>query len=433
MIAAAAALLLAAAPARAASLTLEQAVSLAIERNLDTRLAEAQGEQARARVLEAAAALLPNVLATGQQSRVFKLNLAAEGLTSAAFPNFNPLIGPFNVFDARVQLTQEVLDLAALHRVRSAQDRAKVAAYQETLAREQVAAAAALSYLDDLRAARAVQTTQADVDLAARLESLARDQHSAGLATGVDVARAQTRLAQQRLRLLQAQVAAKDSDVRLKRVAGLPLGEPVTLLDELTAGTTGFPDVQAAISAAMSERTELKIAQTQEAAESSALAAARWQRMPDLAVAGDYGLSGNQPDSGARATGSVGARLSLPLFAGGRIAGEVREALARRTQAEERLSDMRQQVEEDVRLALQRAQAAFEEAQTAAQAVGLADRELGLAQGRFTAGVADNIEVVAAQDALASAEQDQTAALVDFNAARVNLAMALGRMLEFKY
>ncbi|MCL6614962.1 MAG: TolC family protein, partial [Firmicutes bacterium] len=76
---------------------------------------------------------------------------------------------------------------------------------QEHSAEQQVMIATALSYLAVIEAQQSVEAAQADVTLARRLLDLAVNQRSAGIATGIDVARAETRLASQQFRLAQAQ------------------------------------------------------------------------------------------------------------------------------------------------------------------------------------------------------------------------------------
>ena len=115
---------------------------------------------------------------------------------------------------------------------------------QESLAREQVAAAAALAYIEAQRSSRAVLAAQADLQLSQSLLKLAHDQHHAGVSTGVDVARAETNTAQQNLRLIRAQIDAQQSMLRMLRVVGLPLGQPVTLpdVDETRTPTSRFSE-----------------------------------------------------------------------------------------------------------------------------------------------------------------------------------------------
>src|SRR5439155_14397963 len=144
-----------------------------------------------------------------------------------------------------------------------------------------------------------------------------------------------------------------------------------------------------------------------------------------------YGFSGNEPNGSAR-TGSIGARLDLPIFTGGSTHGQVEEAKGRRAAAQSQYDDTLIQVEEDVRLALQTLSAEVDEVEAAQTQVKLAERELQLAQDRYSAGVGDNIQVVAAQASL----EDARKSLVDVRAryadARANLAMALGHMQTFQ-
>jgi outer membrane protein TolC len=56
-----------------------------------------------------------------------------------------------------------------------------------------------------------------------------------------------------------------------------------------------------------------------------------------------------------------------------------------------------------------------------------------MSRDRFRAGVADNLEVVNAQTSLANARDAQITALALYNAARLNLAAALGRAESFRW
>jgi outer membrane protein TolC len=60
--------------------------------------------------------------------------------------------------------------------------------------------------------------------------------------------------------------------------------------------------------------------------------------------------------------------------------------------------------------------------------VQLSKQEVEQARDRFQAGVANNIEVISAQDSLARASDNQIAALYRFNQARADVAHAMGQM-----
>ncbi len=412
------------------ALTLRDAVAAAVDANLQAKLAKAQNAQARARALQAAAALLPRVNGSVSQTRVFKENLAALGLSGPG--PFPQLLGPFDVFDARVQLVAQVLDWSAAQRFRSARADERAAGLEEALAREQVAAATELAYVEALRSKLATAAAESDESLSAGLLKLAQDNRDAGLAAGIDVARARTREAETRLELIDAQTSVVEAELRLKRVAGIPLSTPLLLSDALSSAAVAAPDVEEAVGAARRERAELAIVGLRLRSSELAASSAGAQRLPTVSVSADEGLSGSVA-SDSRVTGSIGAALRVPLFSGGLITGQAREARAKRDEADAQAEDMALQVEEDARLSVQRLAAAGERAVAAAQSLALAQDELQMARDRFAAGVGDNVEVLNAQTALARARAEQVAALAQQSDARINLALALGKAGDFRF
>jgi outer membrane protein len=155
------------------------------------------------------------------------------------------------------------------------------------------------------------------------------------------------------------------------------------------------------------------------------------ENLPLITALADYGFSGNTWEGSAR-TGSIGGRLSLPIFSGGETHGKIVEARAQLEESEDRFNDARLQIEEDVRLALQELSAAVEENKSADQAVALAQTELKMARDRYSVGVGDNIQVVSAQTVLAGVRDDQVNAVAHYDIARANLAAALGRIQELR-
>jgi outer membrane protein TolC len=419
------------APEPPIELTLQECVALAVRNNLSVLLAKADTAAARARVLRSASALLPSLTGVLSQTRIFKENLLAQGFAPFLSQGFPEELGPWNDFEARLRLVAAVFDLPSVLRLKSAKADDRAAAMEESLAAEQVAAAATLAYVELFRARQAIASAQADVDLALSLRQLAEDKKHAGTAAGIDVARAKTREAEEKLALLEARNVAQQSEVRLQRVAGLPLQRGVALKDTPGFAPSEAPQAEAALQAARAQRWELRIAEERFSAARAQWRAEQSQRLPMIALTGDVGLSGTDQQSQIRTTGSAGAVLQLPLFTGGDITGRVREADARQAAADSRLSDMRAQVEEDVRLALIDLGSAVERVDTASEVERLAEDELAMARDRFAAGVADNVELLDSQTALTHARDAQVSALARYQAARIGLALALGRMKDF--
>src|SRR5437879_13710796 len=102
-------------------------------------------------------------------------------------------------------------------------------------------------------------------------------------------------------------------------------------------------------------------------------------------------------------TWKVNGSLTIPIFAGNKVHGEVLEADAQLKQARSQLGDLRGRIDYEVRSALLDLNSAAEQVEVARSSVELAEESLAQSRDRFSAGVADNLEVVQAQESVASA------------------------------
>jgi outer membrane protein len=120
--------------------------------------------------------------------------------------------------------------------------------------------------------------------------------------------------------------------------------------------------------------------------------------------------------------------VSVPLFTGGRIHAEIVKADLEVKKLVQQEDDLRDQIALDVKTALLNLDSARNEVQVANLGVQLSKEEVDQARDRFKAGVANNIEVIQAQDSLARANDNQIAALYRFNQARADYARSVGQM-----
>jgi outer membrane protein len=419
--------------ATADSLSLTQAIQLALDQNVATRTAAEQRTEAQARLREALAPLLPNVSAAASQAST-TTNLAAIGFQKGFIPGMtSTFLGPYDTFDARLYLVQSVFNFGSIRRYQAGKAGAELADLADRLAREQVAAGTALAYITARREEMAVGAAQADLDLARRLLELARSQHDAGVATGLDVTRAQTRVAQEEVRLAQVRNADTKARLQLLRLTGLALNSRPVLTDPLRPSTAPPPPVDEAVNQALQGRYEVRIAAVEVKQADLLRGAAKGDLLPSVDVVGNYGASGVHIDENDLPTRSIALRLNIPVFDGGASWARVAAADSRLRQAKLQLEDIRAQVEEDIRLAVDLLATSTEQVHSADQSLGLAGQELTQAQDRFAAGVSDNIEVLSAQTALENARLAQVLALAQLNAARVNLATALGQAESFSW
>ncbi|MES1923690.1 TolC family protein [Salinisphaera sp. T31B1] len=424
------------------SLSLQQAIDGALATNVQTLLADARRDEAAGSRAEARSAFLPHVSADVSQSRR-QTNLAAQGIdfgsalsgsgnAAAAGGLAFPSVVTYNSFDARATLRQSLFDYSAWQQYQGAKIGEEIADDQLAVAREQVATQAALDYVQALAARESVTAAQADLDLSRTLTDLATDQENVGIATGVDVTRAQTRQARARARLAQARTDQTRADIRLARTVGLPLNAPLALSDRLAFRAVADGDISDALGRALAARPEIRLAARQIHQREKLLAAARGQRLPTLSAMADYGESGNTYRENDEDTYTVGAQIQIPIFDGGAIGARIDSAASRLAQQRIQYRDTRQQVEQDVRLARRTLTTLADQVDAAQAALGLAERELNLSRDRFANGLTDNIEVVDAQASLADARNTQVAALADYTRARINLAAALGAAQQFR-
>jgi len=426
-------------PEAAQPLSMQQAIDDALATNVQTLLADARRAEASGNRAEARSAFLPHLSGEVSQSRR-QTNLAAQGLDfGSAFANLPagtapafPSVITYNSFDARARLRQSLFDYSAWQQYQSAKIGERVADDQLAVAREQVAAQAALDYVSALAARESVAASQADLDLSATLAKLATDQEHVGIATGVDVTRAQTRQARARARLAQAETDQTRADIRLARTVGLPLDAPITLEDRLDYRPVAVGDTATDVARAMADRPEVQLASRQISQREKQLAAARGARLPTLSATADYGDSGNTYHENNEGTYAVGAQLRVPIFDGGATHARISSAASRLDQQRIQYRDTRDQVEQDVRLARRTLTTLAEQVNAAQSALTLANRELSLSRDRFANGISNNVEVIDAQASLADARNTRVAALADYTRARINLAAALGRAQQFR-
>jgi outer membrane protein len=195
-------------------LSLNDAIQAALENNADLAIAAETTEQSKARADEQRSTLLPNLNASiSHTSRT--VNLGAMGISFGPIPGFPAIprqVGPFDINDARVQFSEPVLDLSLIRRYRSLKTSADASQFDADAARNKVIAMVSNLYFAVQRAKGIVEADGLQIELDEALLRLARDRREAGVGTGLDVTRSESRLASDRHTLLQAHCELQSSD-----------------------------------------------------------------------------------------------------------------------------------------------------------------------------------------------------------------------------
>jgi outer membrane protein TolC len=282
-------------------------------------------------------------------------------------------------------------------------------------------------YVGTLRNVADVEASRSRVELAQALYDQAADLQKEGVGTGIDTLRANVELQNEKQRLIQAENDRDSSLFGLSKLLNLDPRQKIELADSLAFFDTPQPDVEASIDNALSSRQEWKAIEAQQKSAKLEKQSSQAQRLPSLRFDGEWAYLGTSSSNGIptyQYTGSV----NMPLFTSGRIHAEVVKADLEIQKIEQQKADLRNQIALDVKTALLNLQSARNEVQVANLGVQLAKEEVDQARDRFKAGVANNIEVISAQDALSRANDNQIAALYRFNQARADFARAIGQM-----
>jgi len=415
-------------PASAAAeplkLTLDKAVSLALKQNPTAQIAVLQAAEAVQDKNIARAGLLPQVnLQTWDAIR--RTNIEAQ--LGIQIPGFPQHVGPINVFNAGPTFGTPVFDLTLWNRYRSARELANASKATSLSTREQVILLVVSQYIGTLRAMATVEASQSRVDLAKALFDQAADLQKEGVGTGIDTLRANVELQNEKQALLVAQADRDSSLYALNRLLNLDPRQEIALADSLSFFDTPQPEMSASLDEALGGRQEWKALESQVKAAQHDKQASQDLRLPNLRVDGNWAYQGTRLSNGIPVY-SYQATLDIPIFTGGRTHAEIVKSDLQLRVLNEQRSDLRNQISLDVKNALLNLRSARSQVEVTTLGVQLAKEEVEQARDRFKAGVANNIEVVQAQDALARANDNEIAALYRFNQARADYARSTGQM-----
>ncbi|HYK65044.1 MAG TPA: TolC family protein [Patescibacteria group bacterium] len=405
-------------------LTLRAAVDLALKENPQVVIANLTIAQTLENQNISRAGLLPQINFEANQS-LRRENIQA--LFGSKVPGFPGHIGPFWATQAGPTGSAPIFDLTALRRWQESKENVNGSRAQNQMVREQNVQLVVSQYLGCLRASADVKAAQSRVDLAKALFDQATDMQKSGVGTGIDTLRANVQYQNERQRLIDAETERKTALFGLARLLNLPPQQPVELADESEFFRTQDFNADQSIERAFTERPEMKTLASQIRTVALQKQEAQDERIPKLTLTGSWALQGLTPTT-MIPTYDYEANLQVPLFTGGRIKAQTAVAGIELKKLAQQEADLRDQIALEVKTSGSQLEAARSEVDVANQGVDLAREEVVQARDRFQAGVANNIEVITAQDELARANDNQIAALYRYSQARADLARATGQM-----
>jgi outer membrane protein TolC len=402
-------------------LSLQDAINLGIKNNLGILVRSSETSGARIEKMRALSALLPNV-SGGITDTETQISLSVYGFHFAGFPS---IVGPFNYMDARAYASAPVFNWTSIKRLKAAAENIRAAELSLEDGRDLVVQSVASGYLAILAASSTVDVTREQIETAEIGVLGARDMHQAGLLPAIDELRAQVELKTQQQRLLIAQNQVAKQKLVLARAIGLPSGQGFDLTDRVPFSPLENLSETELLSRAYETRGDYRSGEAQLRAAEIARDAARAERLPTGSVGANYGDIGSTFAT-SHGTFSITGTLSFSIFDGGRIRADQLASDTEITRRRNEVQDLRGKIDFEVRSALLDLRTAADQVALSRGNVDLATQALTQAQDRVKGGVADNLEVVQAQEALAAANQDLVNGEFAHNLAKVALARAVG-------
>ncbi len=405
--------------------SLQDAIERGLKNNLGLLLSNQDVRSSRGARWKELSNLLPNVTSTSYVN-ASQVDLAEFGFTSFPGVSIPSIVGPFAYYDSRVYLTQSLLDLKEIHKTRATAQDVKSAEYTAKDARDLVVLAVGYTYLQAIADASRIESVAAQTDTAKALFNQASDQVNAGTSPKIDGLRAEVEYKTRQQQLIQAKNDYAIQKLTLARVIGLAPGQQFELTDKSPYAPFTAMSVDQALQTAYQSRSDLKAAEASLHSAEYSRKAARAGYYPTINFSADYGIAGQYETLGTHGVFDVRGTLTIPIFQGNRVHGDEIVADAALEQSRQRVENLRAQIDADVRTALLNLQSSSEQVEVAKSNIDLAQQTLDQSRDRFSAGVADTVEVVQAQEQVATANDTYISSLYSYNYAKISLARALG-------
>jgi outer membrane protein TolC len=408
------------APLPTLTLTLRDALAAAVDNNPDVQLYKERIEAAQGQVQTQLGAMLPNLSMNVRQTQQTQF-LGTFGLSPVR-------TDPFNIFDTRINASQNLLSVSLIQRWRASRERLHVVEFEADIRKFDTMASVALLYMEALKAMGMVKMHESNQQVMSDLLGVVKHRQKNGIATGLDIARLEAQLASERQRAASARYDVQHAKLNLLNLLSLPYETPVVLSDEFKADVLDLADLQTAVDEALTNRPEVQAQMTKVKVTELTYSSITGERLPSLVAQGDYGLIGNRWNNSLD-TYNVALLLQIPIFDGAQREGRIAESRSQLRQEALRMRSVLNQVKMEVHDAAASMASAQEQVGIARIGMQAATKEIELAKERYAVmTAASHFELTNGLSALARARENLVNALFQLNAGRVNLARSTGSL-----
>lgn len=368
------------------------------------------------------AQLLPNLRLSGRQSR------QRFGNPFAVMPGDK---NPGNDFRSRLELTQVLFDIQKWSDFGKADTALELAEWNVAILGQDLKQELVHLYYTYQKSRAEIGILDSNQQRAEELVRLAQLRVNAGTATLLEQTRAEVRATNFNSARIDTELAAVEALSQIKLLLGMPMDQPLYFSPaafERLQGTVELPKWFESLQSVES----LPEWRYQRAAVRRARIVARaatFKNLPTIEAFADWGFDSDQAFDGTEANAwMIGVSATIPLYEGGKLFAERKEAKAALTENLARLEHIEKGLQRALYLADHTTKQRFQQIGIAQKALELGRAEVLQANDEYQQGLVDNRALIDAQQSLADAELDALHTIYNFAVSRLALARSLGRV-----
>lgn len=397
--------------AQPAQLTIADSIRLALTHSPAIKAAEAETAKAAWLIKENHSTLLPTLSANHVQTQNHPRAANSPSNSRSSFVEAKTTLYSGGLNEGLVAQAKELYTGAQ---------------YSLAYTKQQVITNTYLAYYNVLQAGKNVALADEAVQRLTQHLSVVQAQYAEGIVIKSDVLRTEVELAQAKQNHSKAQNAYKLASSQFITLLGLPADQDIALAE--TGEMPAYDgSVAQAVETALVQRTDLKQIHQEEKAAQYGTQIAKSGHLPtvNLSLKKEWDNQESSADPW-----SAQLAVSFNIFDGNKTKAKIKQAEWETSKTHELLQQKMEQVTLETKEAYFNMQNARTAVEIASQVVAKAEEDYAIAQVRYQAGVGDNLDVIDAQGALTSAKLNYTNARYDYNKYRIQLAQAMGTMIE---
>lgn len=402
------------------TLSLKEVIRIGAQRNIQVIVANERVRQAIARVEQENSVFIPKIAGTIAQKRQTR-DVRASGLS---LPTSEEVVGPSNIFDARLAIAQTIFDPAAIERLKAAQSNKNWSDAQSRKIQQDVFVLVATLFVRARSASQKEKLWQFLEERDRKHMEIAKARNQSGTGSLVAWKQAKADYAQSVYSHRAAAREAEEWRLDLLAALGFSSTRQVTFLEDDHLPSVLFSSLEH-VEDIMKDQPDVESAQRAVEQKQAEYQTERAEYWPKIAAFADYGPSGVQPND-TNDTYTVGVQASIPVFEGGLRQAKIQEAESRLKESEAVAVDARLQVEAAILSTAEAVHEASALLEAKEAVVEVAGQYLEQTRQRVQNGSASALDLTDAVAQRESAVYACQAAQAVYVIARINLARAMG-------